>query len=95
MKPLPSLLALLLCGCQTVLYGPDGKPLARIQSDATNLAYARTADGAVSFTADRLSNSTATNAAGRIVNTVAVMGTAAITAVQSVSAINAVRKPIP
>ena len=67
------LLALLLSGCSTVIY-EDGRPIARIQSDARNVTLLTRK---TYFHADTLDHSTPTRAAGSVIGT-ATAGAAAI-----------------
>ncbi len=65
----------LLCSCATRLYSPQtGKPLATIYSNATHLAYS---GGGVTLDVTGLNNSTPTNSAKRIVDSIASAGVAA------------------
>ncbi len=60
MKPILCLLALSLSGCATTLFSPEtGKPLARMQSDLTDVTFS---GGGVTFSAARISNSTVARA---------------------------------
>jgi len=84
----------LLQGCSTTLYTDDGKPLARIQSDATRVAYTRSADGAVTFSAEALSNSAPVLAAGKAL-TPAVMAVGAVGMMNAANeTVKAVRAPL-
>lgn len=90
-------LALLLTGCGTTAYYPNGKRALVTRSDSTKFAFS---GGGITLTADKISNSIPTRAAllgaNKIVGTVASAAVAAMvpgsgaTAVVSKSVISAV-----
>ena len=85
----------LLPACSTTIYDPvTGNKVARIQSDASNIAFSRSPDGAVSFTADQLSNSQPTLAAGKVLTSAVTAAGTAISAVSAVKAYETINKPI-
>ncbi len=93
MKTALLLLAGLLTSCSTTIY-EGGQKVVRIQSDARGISYKRTPDGAVTLTADILSNSTPVLAVGKALTpVVTVLGTA-VAAAATTNIIDAVRKPV-
>lgn len=68
----------ILCtGCTTTFYGKDGRPEAIFAGDMTRTEYTRSADGAVRWTADSVSHSVPTQAAGTAIQgNLGVVGTA-------------------
>ncbi len=72
------LLCLCLTSCQTVLYGNNGSPLVKMQSDLTNVRYSNKTQG-IDFRAEKVSNSAPIIAAGKTVSGVATATGAAIT----------------
>ncbi len=82
-----------LPACSTTLY-ENGKPIARVQSDAQNFAYNRTGDGAVSLTVGVLSNSAPIAAVGRIITPAIVAAGTAYAVGQSTEVVKAIRLPV-
>jgi hypothetical protein len=88
-------LACLLASCSTKIYSDSGKPLLSIQSDAKGINYTRSASGAVTFTADTLSNSAPVLAAGKALTPAVAAFSAGMAVSGTTSIVKAVRKPVP
>lgn len=72
---------LLLSGCaSTTFYGSNGKPIARMEGDMTEVTFIRHGNGELHFTADTIDHSSATLAAGKTsAGNIAAVGAAATT----------------
>lgn len=72
--------ALLSSCASTTFYGVDGKPVAHMEGDMTEVSYTRKANGELHFTAETVDHSSATIAAGKTsAGNIAAVGAAATT----------------